>query len=103
MQREKRRARMRTYCKQCGDPIQWVQKASGGVVPLMDSSDPAGQWEITGGVARLLSPEEAAHRAHEGALLFKKHPLDCQPVGVPCPDHLRARLGLRPRGERGSR
>lgn len=94
--------RRKAFCKHCGDPIQWVPVASGlTMVPLMDSPDPAGNWEIVGGVARRLEPQLAAAVLHEGGLLFKRHPMDCTTRGVPCPDYLREQLGLKPRSRRG--
>lgn len=95
--------RRKAFCKRCGDPIQWVPLAGGpSMVPLMDSPDPAGNWEIIGGVAHRLPTHVAEAVIHEGGLLFKQHPMDCVTKGVPCPDHLREKLGLKSRGERGA-
>lgn len=94
----------RAFCARCGEPIQWVlYPKTKSTVPLMDSSDPAGDWAIIGGVAHHLSPAEAAHHRKDGGLVFKIHPTNCVRKGTPCPDHLRPMLGLKPRGERGSR
>ncbi|MCK7661986.1 hypothetical protein [Corynebacterium antarcticum] len=93
-------------CKRCGLPIRWNQLASGEWIALMESPDPDGRYRIVrqqgGVIAEKVEDPYRIELLVRDEHLFLPHSEVCTSKpggGVPCPDHLREALGLKPRGE----